>query len=107
MTEPPHPPADGSDRAPTAADHFRWQAIFERASEPIFLLDRRRRILFANTAWQSLTGIPLVEARALVCKRQTTAEPGSREALLSERARARTRTRRWAGPTEARQRRRR
>jgi transcriptional regulator with PAS, ATPase and Fis domain len=73
MAEPASPPGDES---------FRWQALFQRAVEPLFLLNRRRRILFANAAWQELTGIPLREARVLFCKKYRGAEPGSREAIL-------------------------
>jgi transcriptional regulator with PAS, ATPase and Fis domain len=73
MTEPIQPAAD---------DTFRWQTVFQRAAEPLFLLNRRRRILFANPAWQELTGIPLREARALFCKKYRSWEPGSREAIL-------------------------
>jgi transcriptional regulator with PAS, ATPase and Fis domain len=74
MTDPTLPLAD--------ADGFRWQALFQRAAEPLFLLNRRRRLVFANAAWQQLTGIPAREARTLVCKRYRAAEPGSREAVL-------------------------
>jgi hypothetical protein len=85
MSEPPTPPAD-DPRArqgdQPGADAFRWQTLFQRAAEPLFLLNRRRRILFANAAWQALTGIGLREARTLVCKRYRSPEPGSREALL-------------------------
>jgi DNA-binding NtrC family response regulator len=77
MTDPSPPPADAA-----SAEAFRWQALFQRAAEPLFLLSRRRRILFTNTAWQQLTGIAGPEARTLVCKRYRAAEPGSREALL-------------------------
>jgi PAS domain S-box-containing protein len=75
MTEPPQSPADPP---PT----YRWRALFQRAADPLFVLDRRRRLLYANPAWQQLTGIPLAEARGLVCKRYPAAEPGSREAVL-------------------------
>jgi hypothetical protein len=77
MTQPPQPPGE-----PPRAEAARWQALFRRAAEPLFLLNRRRRILFANAAWEALTAIPLREARGLTCKRYRAAEPGSREAVL-------------------------
>src|SRR5947209_4972402 len=44
-------------------DEFRWQALFQRTREPLFLLNRQRRILFVNRAWEELTGLPAAEAR--------------------------------------------
>lgn len=51
----------------TSAD-FRWQSFFRRAAEPFFLLDRRRRILFVNPAWEQLTGLSAARARGLACR---------------------------------------
>jgi hypothetical protein len=31
-----------------SAAAFRWQAFFQHAAQPLFLLNRRRRILFVN-----------------------------------------------------------
>jgi DNA-binding NtrC family response regulator len=53
-----------------SAIDFRWQALFQRASEPLFLLNRRRRILFVNRAWEELTGLSAAEARGLQCPRR-------------------------------------
>jgi transcriptional regulator with PAS, ATPase and Fis domain len=51
------------------AKHFRWQALFERCAEPLFVLDRRGRLLFVNRAWEKLTGVKLEEAHVLICRR--------------------------------------
>jgi transcriptional regulator with PAS, ATPase and Fis domain len=51
-------------------DLFRWQAYFQKSSEALFFLNRRRRLLFANRAWEQVTGIALREVRGLVCKRR-------------------------------------
>src|SRR5262249_1381385 len=53
--------------------HFRWQAVFQRVEQPLFVLSRTRRILFVNRAWEELTGIPASEARGLVCTRRELA----------------------------------
>src|SRR5438309_5399857 len=53
-----------------SATDFRWQALFQRSGEPFFILNRRRRILFVNRAWEELTGLSAVEARGLVCLRR-------------------------------------
>jgi transcriptional regulator with AAA-type ATPase domain len=49
---------------------LRWRswAPFQRASEPIFVLNRYRRIVFVNRAWEQLTGLPLAEARQITCR---------------------------------------
>ncbi len=57
----PDPPTD-----------YRWQALFQRAREPFFLLNRRRRILFVNHAWETLTGLSAAEARGLQCLRRSS-----------------------------------
>jgi PAS domain S-box-containing protein len=49
---------------------FRWQAFFQRAREPLFLLNRQRRILFVNRAWEELTGVPAAGARGEACTRR-------------------------------------
>lgn len=58
------------DAAPKRlAKTFRWQASFERCAEPLFVLDRRRRLLFVNRAWETLTGMAKEQAHLLVCRR--------------------------------------
>ena len=58
------------------ARNFRWQAFFQRCAEPLFVLDRRLRLLFVNHAWETLTGMPATQAHVLVCRRSrpTTAD---------------------------------
>ena len=48
---------------------FRWQALLQRAGEAVFVLDRRRRLLFVNRAFEALTGLSAERARGLVCRR--------------------------------------
>ena len=65
-------------------DPFRWQAYFQKSSEPLFFLNRQRRLLFVNRAWENLTGISLRDVRGLVCKRRNLdAGAESREALAN------------------------
>src|SRR5262245_58808289 len=47
---------------------FRWQGLFQRTSEPLFVLRRRRRILFVNRAWEELTGLEARAVRGLACR---------------------------------------
>jgi transcriptional regulator with PAS, ATPase and Fis domain len=65
---PPSPPSTHSESP--AAHEFRWQALFQRAREPVFVLNRRRRFLFVNRAWEILTGLSAAEARGLACVRR-------------------------------------
>jgi len=77
MEPSPEQPVSSSPEEP-----FRWQAYFQKSSEPLFFLNRRRRLLFANRAWESLTGVSLREVRGLVCKRRSLdAEAETTEAL--------------------------
>jgi hypothetical protein len=81
MTEPPAPGPDPRDagaprRRKPLARSFRWQAFFRRSAEPVFVLDRHRRLLFVNDAWEALTGTPASEAHHLVCRRPRPAAPG-------------------------------
>ncbi len=63
-------PSDASaKRERRLAKHFRWQAFFQRCAEPLFVLDRRRRLLFVNRAWETLTGMTAEQAHVLVCRR--------------------------------------
>ena len=56
----------GGDEARRA---FRWQALFQGAAEPLFVLDRRRRLLFVNAAFEALIGLTLDEVRGQLCRR--------------------------------------
>ena len=82
MTEPSAPVPDprrrrrGAGRGKPLAGAFRWQAFFGRTADPVFVLDRRRRLLFVNAAWESLTGVPAGDAHRLVCRRPRPAGPG-------------------------------
>src|SRR5262245_5632296 len=66
------------------ADTFRWQALFQQSREPIFVLDRRRRLLFANHAWEALTGRLFSDLHGLACtRRKSGAEHAALSAVLS------------------------
>ena len=53
-------------------DPPRWPALFSRAREPVFVLNQRRRIVFANAAWEGLAKITRAEARSLTCTTRDT-----------------------------------
>jgi DNA-binding NtrC family response regulator len=56
-------------------DPFRWQALFQQSHDPVFILNRRRRLLFANRAWETLTGQSAGEAHGLTCTRRSSDRP--------------------------------
>lgn len=51
----------------------RAAAFLKQASEPLFLLDSRRRLVYANPAWEACTGFPLDEVRGRSCRRTPAA----------------------------------
>lgn len=62
---------------------FRWLAWVQRVREPVFVLNRHRRIVFVNEAWVRLTGVPRDAARRLACRRRRApAEGEGAEAAL-------------------------
>jgi transcriptional regulator with PAS, ATPase and Fis domain len=65
VTEPAPPAPD-----PTPPPEFRWQAFFRFAREPLFMLSRHRRLLFANPAWEACTGLSLADVRGRPCRRR-------------------------------------
>ncbi|MCI0457252.1 MAG: sigma 54-interacting transcriptional regulator [Gemmataceae bacterium] len=73
-----------SDTPPEpAAGEPRWQAFVERARDPLFLLNRRRALLFVNRAFEELTGFALARLRGQRCTRHREPPPASVEALLT------------------------
>jgi transcriptional regulator of acetoin/glycerol metabolism len=62
---------------------FRWRACFQGSTEPIFILNRHRRILFVNHAWEQLTGIAAVEARHIACRRRRVSPDDEWDVLLA------------------------
>ena len=74
--------ANAPHQTPAPTCEFRWQSLFHRCEEPLFLLSRQRRILFVNPAWEALTGIAAEEARGLVCRRRAHAASGEQRGIL-------------------------
>ena len=57
-------PAPNPDSPTPKSPEFRWQALFQKARDAVFVLNRRRRILFVNRAWEGLTGLSATELRS-------------------------------------------
>lgn len=56
--------------------------LFPHARTPLFLLNRQRRLLWVNRAWEELARLPAVDARGLVCQARAAArEPAARAEL--------------------------
>jgi PAS domain S-box-containing protein len=45
----------------------RLNSLLQQASEPLFLLDRQRRLVFVNRAWEELTGHPAEDVLGWEC----------------------------------------
>lgn len=78
-------PSDGAaKRERRLAKDFRWQALFQHCAEPLFVLDRRGRLLFVNSAWEALTGMAKEQAHVLICRRpKPVSANDSAEEILS------------------------
>jgi DNA-binding NtrC family response regulator len=73
----PTPQGADAPRPPRRlAKDFRWQAFFQHCAEPLFVLDRRGRLLFVNPAWEKLTGMAKEQAHVLVCRRPQPVSAG-------------------------------
>ena len=65
------------------APSSRWSEFVDKSTDPVFVLNASRRIVFVNAAWETLTGVKLDDVRGWVCKRRPgEATPGSPEAVL-------------------------
>src|SRR3954468_7938808 len=56
-------------RSPPPSETFHTRAFLQRARDPVFVLNRKRRLRFANAAWEQLTGQSLADAYDLYCTR--------------------------------------
>jgi transcriptional regulator with AAA-type ATPase domain len=68
VVPPEMPPA--TPARPGPPEPLRWQGLFQQADEPLFLLDRRRRLRFVNRAWEALASMTAEDAVGLLCRRQ-------------------------------------
>jgi DNA-binding NtrC family response regulator len=63
-----------SDR-PSPSDSFSSRAFLERAADPTFLLNARRRLRYANPAFEKLVKLSLADLYNLPCIRDRRVEP--------------------------------
>lgn len=47
---------------------FHWPPFFQRSTDALFVLNRQRRLLWVNSAWEQLTGMDRAAARGLACR---------------------------------------
>jgi DNA-binding NtrC family response regulator len=60
---------------PRGSGSFPWRAFFQQSTTPIFVLGKGRRLRFANTAWEKLTGLKLADALGMVCSSRRHSTP--------------------------------
>ncbi len=53
----------------------RWQSLLQRVEEAVFVLDRRRRLLFVNRSFEQLADLTADRVRGLVCRRPQSVKP--------------------------------
>jgi DNA-binding NtrC family response regulator len=72
MSATPSPNRKGR---PRGSDTFPWRAFFQQSTTPIFVLGKGRRLRFANSAWEKLTGLKLADALGMVCSARRHSTP--------------------------------
>ncbi len=70
---PPDPP----EPTPGSARPFRFQRFFQSSRESLFLLNGRRRLLYANAAWEQATGLLFASAKGRPCRRVASGSSGA------------------------------
>lgn len=60
---------------PKGTASFAWRAYFQQSRVPVFVLGKGRRLRFANTAWEQLTGHKLADQLGLVCSERRSSSP--------------------------------
>jgi DNA-binding NtrC family response regulator len=60
---------------PPGSGSFPWRGFFQQSTTPIFVLGKGRRLRFANTAWEKLTGLKLADALGMVCSSRRHSTP--------------------------------
>src|SRR6266404_8667987 len=71
------PQAPAMKAVPSKADEFNSRALLQRSRDALFVLNRQRRLRFANAAWEKLTGQSLEDSYGLNCT-QRAADPLAR-----------------------------
>lgn len=76
IVEPPAP-----SRPEKRARPARWHELLHGAAEAVFVLDRSRRLVYANPAWEALTGLSFERVRGLRCRSRGIADPDPEQVL--------------------------
>ncbi len=74
MSNPKSQKSSGKGR-PRESGGFGWRAFFQQSKTPVFVLGKNRRLRFANSAWEALTGVKLSEALGMVCSSRRHSTP--------------------------------
>ncbi|HLW68269.1 MAG TPA: sigma 54-interacting transcriptional regulator [Gemmataceae bacterium] len=62
-------------RSSPSGEPFSLRGFLQHTREPVFLLNRQRRLRFANSAWEELTGQKLDDVYGLLCTLRSSAAP--------------------------------
>jgi len=70
-----HTPPPNRKGRPSGSGSFPWRAFFQQSTTPVFVLGKGRRLRFANSAWEKLTGLKLADALGMVCSTRRHSTP--------------------------------
>jgi transcriptional regulator with PAS, ATPase and Fis domain len=78
---PPNEASVSSDGPPRGQPSAKWPRLLLHSSDPLFILNERRRLLYANPAWESWAKVKLAEVRGRACRPARTSD-GERVATI-------------------------
>lgn len=58
--------------AATESDNLRWSAVFGKAREPVFVINQRRKVIFANRALSIAAGVSVDDLHSLTLTNRAT-----------------------------------
>jgi len=79
-------PASGQPSPKSANDdlvrraRYRFETVFQLSSDPLFVLSRRR-LVFVNQAFETLSGLPAARAVGMLCSRRSPVAPDLESAV--------------------------
>jgi DNA-binding NtrC family response regulator len=60
------------DSPPSSGEHFSNRALLQQSSDAVFILNKHRRLRYANLAWEKLTGKKIGDVYGLRCTHRRT-----------------------------------
>jgi transcriptional regulator with PAS, ATPase and Fis domain len=61
----------------------RWRSLLQEAAEPVYVLDRNRRLVYLNAAAEAILGMPVTDVLGIVCRPSSSTEAPTDLGLLA------------------------